>query len=139
MLKHVMQFVPNIREINTPTHTSLQFGTFWNFWNLLEQIASRDATFGTALWNIGIIRMRDTLTPFEPLTGAPFVLSCSVMPKKGPTPSQWREKLRAFANGDYTFEKGQIPGKGSQWAIEVGNALYLSLRAAREERLLMSQ
>ena len=41
------------------------------------------------------------------------------MPKKGPKPSQWREKLRAFAKGEYTFGKGQMPGKGSQWAIDV--------------------
>ena len=41
------------------------------------------------------------------------------MPKKGSTPSQRCEKLHAFANGEYTFGKGQMPGKGSQWAIYV--------------------
>ena len=43
------------------------------------------------------------------------------MPKAGPTPAQWRERLRAFANGELTFGKGQMPGKGSRWANEVEN------------------
>lgn len=32
---------------------------------------------------------------------------CSIMPKKGPGPFQWKTKLRAFANGSYKFGKGK--------------------------------
>ena len=32
---------------------------------------------------------------------------------------EWCERLRAFANGRFTFGKGQMPAKGSKWANEV--------------------
>ena len=41
------------------------------------------------------------------------------MPKKGPDASQWKAKLRAFANGTYKFGTGEKPGKGSRWEKEL--------------------
>ena len=41
------------------------------------------------------------------------------MPKKGPSSSEWREKLRAYARRELTFGRGQKPAKDSHWAGQI--------------------
>ena len=40
------------------------------------------------------------------------------MPKTGLTVSEWKQRLRAFARGEYFFGRGQKPSKNSHWARE---------------------
>ena len=37
------------------------------------------------------------------------------MPKNGPSAEEWKERLRAFANGEFQFRKGQMQAKGNHW------------------------
>ena len=43
----------------------------------------------------------------------------SAMPKNGPSAEEWKERLRAFANGEFQFRKGQMPAKGSHWGKKI--------------------
>ena len=38
------------------------------------------------------------------------------MPKKGPTTSEWKNWLRQYAQGEFIFQRGKKPQKGSVWA-----------------------
>lgn len=38
------------------------------------------------------------------------------MPKTGPLPATWLQRLREYAQGTFQFERGQRPGKNSYWA-----------------------
>ena len=38
------------------------------------------------------------------------------MPKTGPSPATWLQRLREYAQGTFQFERGQRPGKDSYWA-----------------------
>ena len=41
------------------------------------------------------------------------------MPKTGLMVSEWKQRLRAFALGEYLFGRGQKPPKNSHWAREI--------------------
>ena len=41
------------------------------------------------------------------------------MPKEGPSKAEWRKRLDDYANGNFSFGKGQRPGKGSRWEKEI--------------------
>jgi len=40
------------------------------------------------------------------------------MPKKGPSDSQWKHKLKLYASKELTFSTGQHPSKESTWGKE---------------------
>ena len=39
----------------------------------------------------------------------------SIMPKNGPSAEEWKEKLCAFAKGEFQFRKRQMQAKGNHW------------------------
>ena len=41
------------------------------------------------------------------------------MPKIGYSPEEWRQHLRDYAAGTFSSRRGQNPGKGSRWAVEL--------------------
>ena len=41
------------------------------------------------------------------------------MPKTGLSPTQWKQRLRSYARGEYSFARGQKPPRDSQWAKEL--------------------
>ena len=41
------------------------------------------------------------------------------MPKKGPSPLEWRQRLQKYAQGEFQFQRGQRPPKGSVWAFSL--------------------
>jgi hypothetical protein len=38
------------------------------------------------------------------------------MPKTGPTTTEWRNRLRRYAKGEFVFQRGQKPKRGTVWA-----------------------
>ena len=44
---------------------------------------------------------------------------CSRMPKTGLSPTRWKQRLRFYAQGEYSFDRGQKPPRNSCWAKEL--------------------
>ena len=43
------------------------------------------------------------------------------VPKNGPSAEELKQKLCAFANGEFHFYKGQMPAKGDHWGKKIAN------------------
>ena len=41
------------------------------------------------------------------------------MPKEGLSAAEWKERLRKYSHGDFTFKQGQKPSGDSRWSREL--------------------